>query len=151
MAEKLPDVVNDQTESEESNVGKVKKLLTELELKRETDKQEVMQSLNAVSQVKEVEDETVYANLFGLVVRDCVDAILKKEVMQLTYDKNQFRNNIAQGIDQDKSLDEEPLDLFKFPEGFKEAWKRWRQGDTEDWNKKSFQRKTLRPLCELFY
>ena len=138
MAENLVDVVNDQT-YEKSNVDKAKKLMAELESKREADKQAVRQSLAHVGQVKQVEDETVYANLFGMIVKYCVDSVLKREVMNITFEMNQFRNNIAQGIAEDKSLEEKPLNLLSLPEGFEEAWRIWRQSDTEDRKEKSFQ------------
>ena len=138
MAENLVDVVNDQT-YEKSNVDKAKKLMAELESKREADKQAVRQSLVHVGQVKQVEDETVYVNLFGMIVKYCVDSVLKREVMNITFEMNQFRNNIAQGIAEDKSLEEKPLNLLSLPEGFEEAWRIWRQSDTDDRKEKSFQ------------
>ena len=144
MAENLVDVVNDQT-YEKSNVDKAKKLMAELESKREADKQAVRQSLAHVGQVKQVEDETVYANLFGMIVKYCVDSVLKREavlnreVMNITFEMNQFRSNIAQGIAEDKSLEEKPLNLLSLPEGFEEAWRIWRQSDTDDRKEKSFQ------------
>ena len=116
-----------------------KRLLGELESKREADKQAVRESLNHVSQVKQVEGETVYANLFGMIVKDCVDTILRREVMNLTYEMNQFRSSIAQGIAEDESLEDKPLNLLNLPEGFEEAWRIWRQNDPEHRKKKSFQ------------
>ena len=83
-----------------------------MESKREAHKQAVRESLNHVSQVKQVEGETVYANLFGMIVKDCVDTILKSEEMNLSYEMNQFRNSIAQGIAEDESLEDEPLNLL---------------------------------------
>ena len=65
-----------------------------------------------------------------MVVKDCVDSILKKEVMYLTAEMSLFRNNISQGIAQAESLDEKPLKFLRMPEGFKEAWRIWREGDT---------------------
>ena len=116
-----------------------KRLLGELESKREADKQAVRESLNHVSQVKQVEGETVCANLFGMIVKDCVDTILKREMMNLSYKMNQFRNSIAQGIAEDESLGDEPLNLLNLPERLEEAWRIWKQSDPEDQKKKSFQ------------
>ena len=71
-----PDVVSDTLlplSYEESKMLEAKRLLGELESKREAHKQAVRESLNHVSQVKQIEGETVYANLFGMIVKDCVD------------------------------------------------------------------------------
>ena len=59
--------------------------------------------------------------------------------MNLSYEMNQFRNSIAQGIAEDESLEDEPLNLLNLPEGFEEAWRIWKQSDPEDRKKKSFQ------------
>ena len=60
------------------------------------------------------------------------DSILKTKLMYLTAEMSRFRNNISPGIAQDESLDEKPLNLLRLADGFKEAWRIWREGDIED-------------------
>ena len=74
-----------------------------------------------------------------MIVKDCVDSILKRVVMNLTFEMNQLRNCMVQGIAEDQSLEEKPLNLLSLPEGFEGAWRIWRQSDPVDRKKKLFQ------------
>ena len=134
--------VDDETQTNESPLSRdeeIKKLMLELKLKRVKDRQVVNENLKRVREVKEDEDESVYESLFGLIVQDCVDAILKKELMGLTFEMNRFRNNIAKGISGDPALMGRRLNMIGLPGAFEESWKVWRQSDLEDKEKKSFQ------------
>ena len=140
-AEDAP-MVDEETQTNESPSSRdaeIRKLMLELKLKRVKDRQVVNENLKRVREVKEDEDESVYESLFGLVVQDSVDAILKKELMGLTLEMNGFRNNIAKGITGDPTLSGRRLNMMSLPEAFEESWKVWRQSDLEDREKKSFQ------------
>ena len=138
--EKDEPMVDEETQTDESSRdAEIKRLLLELKLKRVKDRQVVNENLKRVREVKEDEDESVYESLFGLVVQDCVDAILKKELMGLTFEMNRFRNNIAKGIGADPALMGKRLNMMGLPGAFEESWKVWRQSDLEDKEKKSFQ------------
>ena len=82
--------------------------------------------------MKEDEGESLYRGLFGMLVKDCVQSILKKEVVYLTAEMCRFRNNIAQKMVEDESRADAPMNLARLYEGFAEAWRIWRAGDTED-------------------
>ena len=58
-----------------------------------------------------------------MLVKDCVDSILKKEVVYLTAEMCRFRNNIAQKMVEDEFRTDAPMNLVRMPEGFAEAWK----------------------------
>ena len=138
MAEKLLDVVvTEQTSElppsyEDSQATEVKNVMNEMKSKTEADKKDVREMLKQAGQVKENEGESLYRGLFGMLMKDCVDSILKKEVMYLTTEMCRFRNNIAQKMIEDESRADAPMNLARMPEGFAEAWKLWRAGDTED-------------------
>ena len=97
MAEKLPDVVvteqrDDPPPSyEESQATEVKDIISGMKSKSDADRKEVKEMLNKASQVKEKEGESLYSGLFGMLVHDCVDSILKKEVVYLTMEMCRFR------------------------------------------------------------
>ena len=59
-----------------------------------------------------------------MIIKDSVDAILKREVIHLTAQMCRFRNNIATKLPADEEItDDTPIDLLKVPEGFEDAWK----------------------------
>ena len=76
MAEKLPDVVlsedEDMTDQQTSLNGEIRKCISDLKEKVKKDKEECRQFLDAASHVKKEEDESLYRNLFGMMVKDCV-------------------------------------------------------------------------------
>ena len=82
--------------------------------------------------MKEKAGEGLYNSLFGMLVQDCVDSILKKEVMNLTVEMCRFRNNISEKMLADESRKDAPMNIAQLHEGFDEAWKIWRAGDTEE-------------------
>ena len=82
----------------------------------------------------------MYWTLFGIVVKDCVNTILKKEVLYLTVEMSRFRKNISQRMVQDESLtDAAPLKLSRLTEGFAEAWKVWREDKSNDKGELSYK------------
>ena len=135
MAEKLPDVVlsedEDTTDQQTSLNAEIRKCISDLKEKVKKDKEECRQFLDAASHVKKEEDESLYRNLFGMMVKDCVDAILKKEVLYTTMEMTGFRRNISERIYQDEALLDEPFNMVALPEGFQKAWRIWRAGDTD--------------------
>ena len=88
--------------------------------------------LNQASHVKEDEGESLYRGLFGMLVQDCVDSILKKEVVYLTMEMCHFRKNISQKMLEDESRADAPINVAKLHDGFDEAWRIWRAGDTKE-------------------
>ena len=58
--------------------------------------------------------------------------ILKKEVVKLTVEMCRFRNNISEKILAEESRADAPMNIGGLPEGFAEAWRIWRAGDTEE-------------------
>ena len=67
-----------------------------------------------------------------MLVQDSVDSILKKEVVYLTVEMCRFRNNISEKMIADESRKDAPMNIARLHEGFDEAWKIWRAGDTEE-------------------
>ena len=138
MAEKLPDIVvterrDDSPPSyEELQVTEVKGIMAEMKSKSDADKKEVKEMLNQASQVKEEAGESLYRGLFGMLVQDCVDLLLKKEVVYLTMEMCHFRKNISEKMIADESCEDAPMNLVRLYEGFDAAWKIWRAGDTEE-------------------
>lgn len=66
-----------------------------------------------------------------MVVKDCVDAILKKEVLYTTMEMTGFRRSISERILQDEALLDESFNTVALPEGFQKAWSIWRARSTE--------------------
>ena len=102
--------------------------------KANTDREEMRERLNQAKEVKSEDGEGLYS-LFGLLIQDCVDSILKKEVVRLTVEMCRFRRNISEKMVTDKSRDNAPMNIARLPEGFNEAWRLWRLGDTEEGNR----------------
>ena len=105
----------------------------ELKSKMEKDKKECKRVLEAVSKVDKSEGESIYAELFGMVVHDCVDSILKKEVECLALEIGSFRCSLSQKISTDEAVQEKPMNLLRLRDAFEKAWKVWRSsGDGVD-------------------
>ena len=107
-------------------------IIDEMKSKVDADKKEIRENLDQAKQVKENAGESLYNSLFGMLVKDCVDSILKKEVVYFTVEMCRFRNNISEKMIADKSRADAPLNIARLSEGFDEAWKIWRAGDTEE-------------------
>ena len=67
-----------------------------------------------------------------MLIQDCVDSILKKEVVELTMEMCRFRNNISEKMMADESRADAPMNIAGLHEGFAESWRIWRAGDTEE-------------------
>ena len=106
--------------------------IDELKSKAEADKKEMRERLNQAKEVKKVDGEGLYSSLFGLLIQDCVDSILKKEVVKLTVEMCRFRRNISEKMVTDKSRDNAPMNITRLPEGFNEAWRLWRLGEAQE-------------------
>ena len=138
MAEKLPDVVvTEQMDDlppsyEDTQTSEAESIIAERKSMADADKKEVRERLDKAKQVKEKAGEGLYNSLFGMLVQDCVDSILKKEVMNLTVEMCRFRNNISEKMLADESHADTPMNIARLHEGFDEAWKIWRAGDTEE-------------------
>ena len=118
---------------EVATVEEMRECVGELKSKMEKDKKECKRVLEAVSKVDKSEGESVYAELFGTVVHDCVDSILKKEVECLALDIGSFRCGLSEKIGGDESVQEKPTNLLRLRDAFEEAWKVWRSsGDVVD-------------------
>ena len=144
MAEKLPDVVvtemierladvnvtermNDSPPSyEDSQTTEARNIMVEMKSKADADRKEVRKMLNQASQVKEENGESFYSGLFGMLVQDCEDSILKKEVVYLTMEMCRFRKNISEKMLADESLADAPMNIARLSEGFNEGWRLWR-------------------------
>ena len=139
MAQNLPDVVgNEQAMDdtppsyEDTLTSETESLIAEMKSKAAADKKEVKERLDEAKQVREKASDGLYNSLLGMLVQDCVDSILKKEVVKLTVEMCRFRNNISQKMFADESRMDTPMDIAGLPGGFAEAWKIWRAGDTEE-------------------
>ena len=146
MAQNLPDVVvNEQAMDdappsyEDTLTSETETLIAEMKTKSDADKKEVKRRLDEVKQVREKSGEGLYNSLFGMLVQDCVDSILKKEVVKLTTEMYRFRNNISEKMLADESRMDAPMNIAGLPDGFAEAWKIWRAGDTEEAREESYQ------------
>ena len=130
----LPDVVVDESPPtyDESQTAEANGLIAEMKLKSDSDKKEIRERLDQAKRVKEEVGESLYNSLFGMLVQDCVDAILKKEVVHLTAEMCLFRRNISEKMIADESRVDQPMNVMRLPEGFGEAWRLWRAGDTEE-------------------
>lgn len=75
----------------------MKNVLEELKKKTKDDKEQWEDMLTEpVRLAKEM--RSLYKTLFGRLIRDCVDTILKNEIKNLTLEMCEFRINIAQRI-----------------------------------------------------
>ena len=117
MAEKLPDVVVTEQMSEAESI------IAEMKSKADADKKEIKERLNEAKQVKEKAGESLCNSLFGMLIQDCVDSILKKELVNLAMEMCRFRNNISEKMLADESRADAPMNLAGLPEGFAEAWR----------------------------
>ena len=129
MAERLPEAPPAYSESQEAEAMSI---IDEMKSKAEGDKKEMRERLNQAKEVKTVEGEGLYNSLFGLLIQDCVDSILKKEVVNLTVEMCRFRRNISERMMADGSRAEAPMNIARLPEGFNEAWRLWRLGDVQE-------------------
>ena len=138
MAESLPDVVvTEQREDtppsyDESLRSETEGIIAEMKTKSDVDRKEMKRMLDESKRVKEKDGDGLYNSLFGMLVQDCVDSIVKKEVVNITMEVCRFRNNISKKMLADESRMDSPLNIARLAEGFEEAWKIWRAGDTEE-------------------
>ena len=138
MAESLPDVVvTEQMEDtppsyDESLRSETESIIVEMKTKSDVHKKEMKRMLDEAKQVKEKAGDGLYESLFGMLVQDCVDSIVKKEVVNITMEVCRFRNNISKKMLADESRMDAPMNIAGLPEGFDKAWKIWRAGDTEE-------------------
>ena len=138
MAEKLPDVVvTEQMDDlppsyEDSQRSETESIIAEMKSKADAGRKEMKERLDQAKQVKEKAGESLYNGLFGMLVQDCVDSILKKEVVYLTMEMCRFRKNISEKMIADESRVDAPMNIAGLPEGFVEACRIWRAGDTEE-------------------
>ena len=139
MAQNLPDVVvNEQARDdappsyEDTQTSEAETLIAEMKKKATADKKEVKERFDQAREVREKDGEGLYNSLFGMLVQDCVDSILRKEMVNLTAEMCRFRNNISQKMCADESRIDAPMNIAGLPDGFAEAWKIWRAGDTEE-------------------
>ena len=132
MAEKVDDVAMTTNEVppsyDESQEAEANTIIDEMKAKANADKKEMRERLNQAKEVQSVDGEGLYNSLFGLLIQDCVDSILKKEVVKLTVEMCRFRRNISEKMMADKSHDNAPMNIAGLPEGFNEAWRLWRLG-----------------------
>ena len=138
MAENLPDVVvTEQTDDlppsyEDTQTSEAESIIAEMKSKADADRKEIKERLDQSKQVKEKAGDGLYNSLFGMLVQDCVDSIVKKEVVNITVEVCRFRNNISEKMLADESRMDAPMNIGGLHEGFAEAWKIWRAGDTEE-------------------
>ena len=148
MAENLPDVVSSTSDVpppsyDESQEADASSIIDAMKTKANADREEVRERLNQAKEVQSVDGEGLYNSLFGLLIQDCVDSILKKEVVKLTVEMCRFRRNISEKMLADKSRDNAPMNIANLPEGFNEAWRLWRLGDTEEGNREEASYRAL--------
>ena len=138
MAEKLPTddvaVTTDEVPPSysESQEAETRIIIAEMKSKADADREEMKERLNQAKEVKTESSEGLYNSLFVMLVQDCVDSILKKEVVNLTVDMCRFKKNISEKILAGESRDGAPMNIARLPEGFNEAWRLWRLDDTEE-------------------
>ena len=113
---------------------------SELKSKMEENGKECKHVLKEVSKVDKIEGESAYAELFGMVVHDCVDSILKKEVDSLALEMEGFRNSLCAKIGGDDTARDKPMNLLRLSDGFDEAWKVWRCGAVADREEAAYRR-----------
>ena len=92
-------------------------VLEELKQKMRDDKEQCKDMLNRAWQVCKADEESLYKNLFGRLINDCVNTILKNEIKNLTVEMCEFRRNV--------------MNLLRMSKGFETAWKEWTL-DTND-------------------
>ena len=119
----MNDVPQSYSESQETEAMTI---INEMKSKAEADKKEMRERLSQAKEVQSVDGEGLYNSLFGLLIQDCVDTILKREVVKLTVEMCRFRRNISEKMLADKSRDNAPMNIARLPEGFDEAWRLWR-------------------------
>ena len=139
---KMAEQVNDETMTEQVNdvppsyddsqEAEVRSVIDEMKSKANADREEMKERLNQAKEVKTESGEGLYNSLFGMLVQDCVDSILKKEVVNLTVEMCRFRKNISEKMLADESRTNAPMNIARLPEGFNEAWRLWRLDDTEE-------------------
>ena len=157
MAENLPDVPPPYSESQgaeamtttdsgvpppsydESQVAETSGIIVAMRAKADADREEMKERLNQAKEVQSVDGEGLYNSLFGLLIQDCVDSILKKEVVRLTVEMCRFRRNISEKMMADNSRDNAPMNIANLPEGFNEAWRLWRLGEEGNREEASYQ------------
>ena len=139
MAEKVDDVAMTTNEVppsyDESQGAEANSIIDEMRAKANTDREEMRERLNQAKEVQSVDGEGLYNSLFGLLIQDCVDSILKKEVVKLTVEMCRFRRNISEKMQADRSRIDAPMNIAGLPEGFNEAWRLWRldeEGNREE-------------------
>ena len=138
MAEKLPiddvAVTTDEVPPSynESQEAEAMIILDEMKSKANADRKEIRERLDQAKEVKAENGEGLYNSLFGMLVQDCVDSILKKEVVNLTLEMCRFRKNTSEKMLADESRAEAPMNIARLPEGFNEAWRLWRLDDTAE-------------------
>ena len=136
MAERLPDVVSSTSDEppsySESQEAETRSIIDEMKSKADADRKEMRERLNQAKEVKTEDGEGLYNSLFGMLVQDCVDSILKKEVVKLTVEMCRFRKNISEKMLADEARADASMNIARLPEGFNEAWRLWRLGDTEE-------------------
>ena len=138
MAEKLPTddvaVTTDEVPPSysESQEAEARIIIDEMKSKANADREEMKERLNQAKEVKTESGDGLYNSLFGMLVQDCVDSILKKEVVNLTVEMCRFRKNISEKMLADESRAGTPMNITRLPEGFNEAWRLWRLDDTEE-------------------
>ena len=140
MAENLPDVPPPYSESQGAEASSI---IDEMKAKANADREEMKERLNQAKEVQSVDGEGLYNSLFGLLIQDCVDSILKKEVVKLTVEMCRFRRNISEKMQADGSHDNTPMNIAGLPEGFNEAWRLWRLGDTEEGTREELSYRAL--------
>ena len=126
MAEKLPtddvnvaEQVNDVPPSyDDSQEAEARIIIDKMKSKVNADREEMRERLNQAKEVKTEGSEGLYNSLFGMLVQDCVDSILKKEVVNLTVEMCRFRKNISEKMLADGSRAGAPMNIARLPEGF---------------------------------
>ena len=127
----LQETVDKLKEKEEEE--ELTEAVTVLRAKLQRDKEECKKMLRTATHVEEKEDESLYKSLFGMIVRDCIDTVMKREVLHLTMQMSSFRNSISRRMLTDETLtDETPLNILNVPKGFEEAWKVWKEQDKNE-------------------
>ena len=135
MAENLPDVPPPYSESQEAEAMTITDsgvpppsydesqgaeatiIIDGMKAKANADREEVRDRLNQAKEVQSVDGEGLYNSLFGLLIQDCVDSILKKEVVRLTVEMCRFRRNISEKMLADRSRDNAPINIANFAGG----------------------------------
>ena len=131
--EKLKETMLEEEQQTKSSEEELSETLTDLKVKLQQDKEDCQQLLRMATEVKEKEGESLYKSVFGMIVQDSMDSIMKREVVRLTVQISLFRNNISRRLLTDETLtDETPLNIMNVPKGFEEAWKVWKEQDNKE-------------------